>query len=341
MVTNVFGNVLGSQNSYYNPTGPAGFPMAQGTSNITSPFGVGESMIRGVGTAEIGPFGISTSVPFAPGFSATPANTVNGLGLASPFATQTAQLSNLGMNSFGQTNPFSPSIGTPVDLNNGIVMATGAFGGYQNPMSPYAGSGLPQSISPDGSFGYGGPGGSQPGHMLNSMNFGGLGMGSMAPSPMGGYGGGMMMPPPPPSMGSMGPMMPSSAPTMYGNPNLFAPTPQGAMSGIAQNVTQQGDGLMSQYNLITDGVSRLFTQGNNVGVPRQQWGSGSILRSPLGIYETGIGWAGGNANAGLMGAQASGMSWAMTRNPINPSMIVSYANPYYNNYNFNQGFTNA
>jgi hypothetical protein len=86
----------------------------------------------------------------------------------------------------------------------------------------------------------------------------------------------------------------------------------------------------------------LFLQGQaDPNMPRQLWSSGSSLRSPYGIFETGVGWAGGNANAGIYGAQASGMAWAMTRNPINPGMIVSYANPYYNNYNFNQGFSNS
>ena len=68
---------------------------------------------------------------------------------------------------------------------------------------------------------------------------------------------------------------------------------------------------------------------------REQWGSGGVLRSPYGIFETGVGPLGGHANAGLYGTQAAGQAWAMARNPINPGMIVNYANPQYSNYNFN------
>lgn len=67
-------------------------------------------------------------------------------------------------------------------------------------------------------------------------------------------------------------------------------------------------------------------------------GGGGKLVSPLGTYITSIGPYGGTANAGYLGAQASGQGYAMVMNPINPGMIVDYANPYYSSGNFNTGF---
>ena len=374
----VSGNIAANQYGGIAPAMYPRYPMSQGTADFTSPFGVANALVRGTGSVMVGPLGVSTSVPFAQGFSATPANTVNGLGLASPFATTSEFTHNIGMNSFGQENPFSPLIGTPYDLNYGQVMATGAFGGLQNSMSPYAGmAGLPLS---DGSMGFGGPGGSQPGTFLNSYNYGGGiansgvgfdgsplsgGGGGLGGGSLGGYGmgggdpsggaGGLNL------GGGYGSIDPSQfgggaalggvgggsgggggAPDLFGNPTLFGPVGDNVIPGIAQSFTHQGGDLANRYNLISDGVAKLFLQGQaDPNMPRQLWQSGSSLRSPYGIFETGVGWAGGNANAGVYGAQASGMAWAMTRNPINPSMIVSYANPYYNNYNFNQGFSSS
>lgn len=283
---------------------------------------------------QIGPLGVSTSVPWAPGFSATSANTTNGLGLASPFATTNSYLNNLGMNSFGQDNPYTPLIGTPYDMNFNHVLATGAFGGYQNPMSPYTGmAGLPL---PDGSFGFGGPGGDQAGSLLNG-NLGGLG----------GLGGGGGLVP------ELGGALPGAAGAaaggggvggtdLFGNPTLFGGVDPNVLPGLAQSFSHEGGDFANRFNLISDGISKLFLQGQaDPNMPRQMWASGGTMRSPYGIYETGVGWAGGHANAGIFGTQASGMAWAMARNPINPGMITSYSNPMYNRYNWNEGFTNA
>lgn len=359
------------------------FPISQASGDFTTPWGVANSTVKGTGTVQVGPLGVSTSVPWAPGFSATPANTINGLGLASPFATTSEFLHNITPNSFGQTNPFSPLIGTPYEQNPDLIMATGAFGGLQNSNSIFTGTSIP--FASDGSFGFGGPGGSRGGSMMDSVNFGGLGMADfgsngvpmtamggmpqmassipLAQMPTGGIPGMGAAPQMPlaPS-GGMGTPMPQMAfdpsggmgmpvggampNTMmagqFNNPNLFAPVPSNAMSGVAQSVATGGGDFASRYNVISDGVSKLFMQGQaDPRMPRQAWGSGSRLISPFGTFETGVGWAGGNANAGLLGTQASGMAWAKVSPAHNPGMTISYSNPYYNNFNFNQGFSNA
>lgn len=341
---NVMGNMYSSPTQMQMPT----YPMSQGSANFTTPWGVGQNMIQGSGTSQIGPMGVSTSVPWAPGFSATPANTVNGLGLASPFATTMQYLQNNTFTSFGQENPYSPVIGTPYDLNPDLLMVTGAFGGNQNSWSPYAGmAGAPLS---DGSFGYGGPGGSQGGTFLDSLNYGsaGLGGGGTAYPPQmgGGYGGGMAYPPqmggggayPQQMGGGYSPM--GAVPNQFANPNLFASAPLTGMSGVAQSVGTMNGSFASRYNVISDGISRLFMQGQaDPYMPRTAYGGGTKLNSPIGGFETSVGWAGGNANAGIYGAQASGMAWAKVTAPGNPGMTIGYANPYYNNYNFNTGFS--
>jgi len=329
-MASISGNVLGNQNSFITPYGQSPYASTAGNATLTGPFGVGQSYVNGTGSVQMGPMGMSSSVPWADGFSATPGNTVNGLGLASPFASTQQSLHNVG--GFGQENPYTPLFGTPYDLNNGIVMATGAFGGFQNPMSIYSNLGLPQSVLPDGSMGYGGPGGSQPGNFLDSNLFGGAAVAAGA-VPMGG---GVPLQSYAATSGAAGGADP------YGNPTLFAPVGGNNIPGIAQSFTQTSGDLSNKFNLISDGFAKLFMQGEaDPNMARNQYSSGGVMRTPYGTYQTSVGWAGGNANAGLMGAQASGMSWAMTKNPIHDGMIVSYANPYYNSYNFNQGFTNA
>ncbi len=365
MVTSIPGGFFGNQNAF-TPGFFPGMPQAQASTSFTGPFGVSQSTINGMGTSQVGPFGVSSSVPWAPGFGATPANTSNSLGLTSPFATVSEFLNGNTMGAFGQNNPFSPLIGTPIDLNNGLVMATGAFGGFQNPMSPFSGLGLPQSMFPDGSFGFGGPGGSQPG------NFGGFlgagnpflggnqmlgGNGMIGNNPMlggnpflGGTGGS-------PFIGGNGVPFTGGNQFVGSNGFPFAGSQLGGLNGgqfggtgfgqfpgntvpgFGQSFGQFGGNGMTGFNSFSDGIAKLFLQGGNAAIPRQMWGGGTVMRSPLGIFETGIGWAGGHANAGIFGTQATGMSWAMVRNPINPGMIVNYSNPFYNRFNFNQGFS--
>lgn len=330
-MASISGNVLGNQNSFITPYGQSPYASTAGNATLSGSFGVGQGYVNGTGTVQMGPMGMSSSVPWADGFSATPANTVNGLGLASPFASTQESLQNIGPNSFGQQNPYTPLFGTPYDLNNGLVMATGAFGGYQNPMSIYSNSGLPQSILPDGSMGYGGRGGTQPGNFLDSNLFGGAGVAAGA-SPM-------SVP-----MGGGVPLGVAAATggDPFGNPGLFAPVGGGTVPGMAQSFSQTAGDLTNKFNLISDGFAKLFMQGEaDPNMARTAYSSGGVMRTAYGTYQTSVGWAGGNANAGLMGSQASGMSWAMTKNPIHDGMIVSYANPYYNHYNFNQGFINA
>ena len=69
-----------------------------------------------------------------------------------------------------------------------------------------------------------------------------------------------------------------------------------------------------------------------------QPGAGGRMVSPFGTFITTIGPGGGNANAGFLGAQAAGEAAAMVLNPLNPGMIIDYANPAYSSHNFNQGF---
>lgn len=363
----ISGNIGLNQGSYLSPLGGGPAPMSQGKASFSTPWGVGQGYVRGVGTTQIGPGGVSTSVPYAAGFEPTPMWVDNGLGLASPFATNSKYLNNINPNSFGFENPYSPLIGTPWDMPDSLN-ALGTFGGVQNAFSPYSGLSLPLD---DGSMAFGGPGGATGGNQFDSPIFGGNGQ--MGPS-VGGFGGGGGGLPGlgggVPGFGGGGGGLPGlggglpglgggapvggglpglgggapvggGAPDLFNNPNLFGNVPPGTVPGIAQTFSHQGGGLESRYSVISDGVARLFMQGNNSEMPRQHWGSGTTLRSPWGIHETGVGPMGGHANAGILGTQAAGQAWAMNRNPVNPAMIISYSNPYYNNYNWNQGFTNA
>ncbi len=303
----ISGNITGNQNSYSPQVQAPQYPISEGTASLNGPFGMGQAYVRGAGTVQMGPAGVSTSVPFAPGFSATPANTVNGLGEASPFATSNQYLDQLGMNTFGQTNPYSPLYGTPWDAPNN-VMPPGFFGGQQD--APFGG-------------GFGG-----------APSFGGSGSvpGFGSGFPFNGAGSA------PGANGASG----NSSPNLFGDPSLFGSVSPNVIPGIAQTFSQSGGGYANRYNLVSDGAGKLFLQGQgDPNTPQSTYGSGSYLRTPYGIFETGVGWEGGNANAGLMGTQASGQAWAMSRNPVNPAIVTGYSNPYYSNYNFNQGFTNA
>jgi hypothetical protein len=259
-------------------------------------------------------------------------------------------------------NPYSPLYGTPYDVPNS-VLALGSFGGYQDAFSPYSGSGVPSLDNGFGSFGptggvpgFGGaPGGfggvpgfgGAPGGFAGAPGFGGAPGGFGGPSGFGGANafagapGGFGGPSGFPRPGGGG-VPAQSFPNLYNNPAIFGRVPNNVIPGIGQSFVQRGGGFQNNVNLVEDGVGRLLLQSQaDPNTPVTTRGAGGYLRTPFGIFETGVGWLGGNANAGILGAQASGMAWAKVRSAVNPAIITGYANPFYNNYNFNQGFTNA
>ena len=88
---------------------------------------------------------------------------------------------------------------------------------------------------------------------------------------------------------------------------------------------------LPQQGMVNPFAQQMAAMGSNGG-------TGGQLVSPLGTFITSIGPMGGNANAGFLGAQASGQAMSMVLSPLNPAMIVDYANPFYNRFNFNIGF---
>lgn len=133
-----------------------------------TPFGMASGSVGGTGSVSVGPMGVSTSLAGPIPISA--ANTVNRLGVASPFAQPFGQFNPVQPNSFGAVNPFDPNWNTPYDGFNGAPF--GSFGPFQNPLSPLS---WQQGGSFDMSF-------------LNpvSMNQGIAGFGAPSPQPFGG-----------------------------------------------------------------------------------------------------------------------------------------------------------
>ncbi len=109
------------------------FPIMSNAQGFSmTPFGMASASISGSGTVGIGPMGVSTSL--AGPMPITAANTVNRLGVASPFAQPFGTFNPIQPNSFGVVNPFDPNWVTPYDGFNGAPF--GSFGPNQNPLSP-------------------------------------------------------------------------------------------------------------------------------------------------------------------------------------------------------------
>jgi len=294
---NNYNNAYANQYSGYGYPGAAPLtPLSQGSAQMTTPTSYAQAMLRGSGTVQIGPFGVGGSVATAPGYNINATNTSNGLGMASPFATISSFLRNIGATTFGAVNPFSPLIGTPSDVPEGIAGALGSFGGYLygNPMDnnifPTAQNNSPASNLPGFS-----PVGASASPWQAAAN----------PFANNGSGGG------------------------------FPSLPSNAIPGLANTISQSGGGYGNQYNLVSDGIAKMFLQSEgDPNIPQSDYGANSSLTNSLGTFEFGIGSNGGNANAGVLGAQAAGNSWAMVRSPM--GSIVSYANPQYDNTNWAQ-----
>ncbi|MBX2861715.1 MAG: hypothetical protein KTR14_10820 [Vampirovibrio sp.] len=356
--------------------GPGGFnPSGVQFSSLT-PFGAVNTSVGGGGTVSVGPMGISTSAPSPAGFI-TPANTINTLGVASPFAQPFGGNNPITPNSFGIQNPFNPTMVTPFDGFNPLPFGSG-IGPFQNNISPLSfqappggssggtlgGANLMAGFSPGIGFGGSIPAtqrlinpisagnalAATPGFFGNMASPAGLGGAGIA----GGIGGGIPMSIPMPNTssfmnflstgGGSFTMSMMSAPQQgigvsggFGiNPTLGGGIPvQGGFGGFSpgggfgQTAPQIPTGFMQSgpVNPFTQ-----FQQQTAFG------GSGGRAVTPFGTFTTSIGPMGGNANAGFLGAQASGQAFAMVTHPFNPSMIVSYANPFYSSFNFNQGF---
>ncbi len=361
------------------------FPMNNANGFSLTPFGMGTGTINGSGNVSMGPMGVSTSL--AGPLQITPANTVNGLGVASPFAQTFGRFNPIQPNSFGQVNPFNPLQVTPFDAFNGAPF--GSFGPNQNPLAPTSnmqgGSfsnsllnpvSLGQNVGTANPLGFGGfngttqgfgqpqqqafrapvgfgqqpiqqqafgaPGGfaqqpiQQQPDTSSFMNFLATGGGSFIQNQL--FGGAQQQQAfgPPAGFGQQ-PIQQQA----FGAPGGFAQqpiqqqqflSPQQQLSGFGQQ--QQPSGL--QAALPSFGPVNPFQQ--QIQNMQSQGGAGGKLVSPFGTFITSIGPQGGNANAGFLGAQAAGQASALVLNPINPGMIVNYANPAYSSFNFNQGF---
>lgn len=152
----------------------------------------------------------------------------------------------------------------------------------------------------------------------------------------------------------------------FAAPMQFAPAPQMPNTSSFMSFLQTGGGsfLMNQMSQPVAGTPSFgaapgsSVPGSIIGTPSAQMpsfgpvnpfqqqaaaqgampGAGGRLVSPFGTFITSVGPMGGNANAGFLGAQAAGQASAMVLHPLNPGMIVDYANPFYSSHNFNQGF---
>jgi hypothetical protein len=339
------GNIWANQNAYMYGAGQRPNPYSRGTGEISGPFGFGTGFVNNLGSVSIGENGVSSSVPWAPGYASTPLNTANNLGHFSPF-----YVSQIGRQAFGQENPYTPLMGGMTDMVNNM-MPNGALGaptfpaGFGNSNvwggNPYQYGALDptggfNASSPLGAGGFGAPGfgGGMPGGFGAQGMSGGMPGGAASPfgfgggSPFGGAGGGF-------GGGGYG----GAFPQLFGDPALFGQVSPNAIPGLAQSFYHGGGGYGSRYTMLGDGMQRMYLQGN--GDPNAPFGtrsSGAHLNTPNGGYKTYVGPLGGHANAGLYGAQATGDAVAMVTAAANPGMIVDYANPRYNNYNFAQSF---
>ncbi len=166
------------------------------------------------------------------------------------------------------------------------------------------------------------------------------------------------------------PVAPQFGGQQFAAPMQFAPAPQMPNTSSFMAFLQTGGGsfLMSQisqpamaapsFGAVPGSAFPGAVPGSITGVPGVQMpsfgpvnpfqqqaaaqgmtpGAGGRLVSPFGTFITTIGPMGGNANAGFLGAQAAGQASALVLHPLNPGMIVDYANPFYSSFNFNQGF---
>ncbi len=370
------------------------FPMNNASGFSLTPFGMGTGTVNGSGSVSIGPMGVATSL--AGPLQITPANTVNNLGVASPFAQPFGRFNPIQPNSFGQVNPFNPNQVTPYDAYNGAPF--GSFGPNQNPLAPTSfmqgGSfsnsllnpvSMGQNLGTANPLGFGGFNGTTQGFPQQQQQLGfpqqqPFGLPQQQPSfgaPFGFAQQGFaqqqqqnIAPPPvqipPPNTSNLMSFLATGGGSFLmnqlsgGQQQQTIPTP--ASFGQQQFIQQQQQlgfpqpqqqlGLPQQQQAISGlGVQQLspiFGQTPNFGPvnPFQQQmqnmqaqgGAGGKLVSPFGTFITSIGPQGGNANAGFLGAQAAGQASALVLNPLNPGMIVNYANPAYSSFNFNQGF---
>jgi hypothetical protein len=97
----------------------------KGFNNFTMPFGNGMVNADSGDTVEMPPMGISSSEPWAEGYSANPANDP---GEDSPFVIQTNISQNTNPDSFDEVNLENPTIGLPSYLNsNFATMGTSPY----------------------------------------------------------------------------------------------------------------------------------------------------------------------------------------------------------------------
>ncbi len=309
------------------------FPINNASGFSLTPFGMGTGTVNGNGNVSLGPMGVSTSL--AGPLPITPANTVNGLGVASPFAQPFGRFNPIQPNSFGQVNPFNPLQVTPYDPFNGAPF--GSFGPNPNPLAPtsmmqggaFSNSllnpvSMGQSLGTASPLGFGGLNGT-------TQGFGGQPALAQPSQPFGfGQPGGFSAPVARPDTSNFMNFLATGGGSFLMN-QLTGRNPQQAISGLGIQQNSPLSGGMPGFGP----VNPFQQQMTNM---QGQGGAGGRLVSPFGTFITSIGPQGGNANAGFLGAQAAGQASALVLNPINPGMIVNYANPAYSSFNFNQGF---